>query len=289
MTRIHTRLAFVAVALLPFVAAQGGDAPAPYDCERITVDGHAYNISAFKPTTFTIKGEPKDEHPSKIRVDYQLNPCQAIVIPEGEAKSHCKANAWVCQDTKLVPEEGDPKTLFLRTIAGSAPANDGQPARDVAPSVARADKIEDVKELPWNLTLKGGNINGQDQSAVITFICDMAVTDEKAGPTLIKYENGVVYFSWKSSVACPREIQLPTSEGMSGFGVFMTVLIVFGLIYLVLGAIYNRQVYGARGLDMLPNIGFWKDFPSLVVDVVRHVWDSVTGRHSSRGGAYVSV
>ncbi|KAG0371177.1 hypothetical protein BGZ54_009536 [Gamsiella multidivaricata] len=246
MTRIHTRLAFVAVALLPFVAAQGGDAPAPYDCERITVDGHAYNISAFKPTTFTIKGEPKDEHPSKIRVDYQLNPC-------------------------------------------SAPANDGQPARDVAPSVARADKIEDVKELPWNLTLKGGNINGQDQSAVITFICDMAVTDEKAGPTLIKYENGVVYFSWKSSVACPREIQLPTSEGMSGFGVFMTVLIVFGLIYLVLGAIYNRQVYGARGLDMLPNIGFWKDFPSLVVDVVRHVWDSVTGRHSSRGGAYVSV
>lgn len=42
---------------------------------------------------------------------------------------------------------------------------------------------------------------------------------------------------------------------MSGFSVFMTVLFVFAVIYVVLGAVYNHQVYGAKGLDLLPNLG----------------------------------
>ncbi|KAI8601179.1 autophagy-related protein 27 [Dissophora ornata] len=291
MSRIHSRLAivaFAALAALASIAAQG-DTPAQYDCGNISVDGNIYDISALKPTTFTITGEPKVEHPSKIRVDYKLNPCQAIVVPDGGENTNCKAGAWVCQETKVIPAEGDPQTIFLRTIAGSAPAADGTPAREVAPSVARAEKLEDVKELPWNLTLKGGNIDGQDQSAVITFICDMAITDDKAGPTLTKYENGIAFFSWKSSVACPKLTQLPVAEeGMGGFSIFLTVLAVFGLVYVVAGAVYKHKVYHATGLDLLPNIDFWRDFPGLVMDVTRHVWESVTGRHTS-GHGYVSV
>ncbi|KAF8933179.1 hypothetical protein BGZ58_006522 [Dissophora ornata] len=259
MSRIHSRLAivaFAALAALASIAAQG-DTPAQYDCGNISVDGNIYDISALKPTTFTITGEPKVEHPSKIRVDYKLNPCQAIVVPDGGENTNCKAGAWVCQETKVIPAEGDPQTIFLRTIAGSAPAADGTPAREVAPSVARAEKLEDVKELPWNLTLKGGNIDGQDQSAVITFICDMAI--------------------------------LPVAEeGMGGFSIFLTVLAVFGLVYVVAGAVYKHKVYHATGLDLLPNIDFWRDFPGLVMDVTRHVWESVTGRHTS-GHGYVSV
>ncbi|KAF9174987.1 hypothetical protein BGX20_008831 [Mortierella sp. AD010] len=264
MTRIVSHLAIVAItAITALHSVATAQADTTYDCEKISVDGNNYNISAFKATTYTLEGEPKVEYPSKIRVDYQLNPCQAIVVPEGEANSHCQAGAWVCQDVKLVPPEGDPSTIFLRTIAGSAPATDTSPAREVAPSVALAEKLEDVKELPWNLTLKGGNIDGQDQSAIITFICDMAVVRQQQTPA-------------------------PVSEGMSSFGVFMTVLTVLGLIYLVAGAVYNHKVYGARGLDLLPNIDFWRDFPSLVADVVRHIWNSVTGRVTNSRG-YVSV
>ncbi|KAI1300729.1 hypothetical protein EDD11_005952, partial [Mortierella claussenii] len=291
MTRFHTRLAVAVVAAIATIqtaALAQGETPAAYDCENISVEGHAYNISVFKSTTFTITGVPKDDHPNRIRVDYQLNPCQAIVIPEGEAKTHCKAGTWVCQDTKLIPEEGNPTTAFLRTIAGSAPATDNTPERTVSPTVSRAEKIDDVKELPWNLTLKGGIIDGQDQFAIITFICDMAVTDDKVGPNLTKYENGIVYFSWKSGHACPKTIVVPSNEGMGGFSVFLTILAVFGMMYIILGALYNRKVYGATGLDLLPHIDFWRDFPSLVVDVVRHVWDSVTAR-ATRGTGYVSV
>ncbi|KAF9917110.1 hypothetical protein BX616_001931 [Lobosporangium transversale] len=280
MTQFYFRLAIATLAVvvtLQSTANAQGETPAPYDCANISLEGHTYNISAFKANTYTIKGEVREEHPNKIRVDYELNPCQAIAFPEGEAKSHCKAGTWVCQDTKLVRDEGEPITVTLRPIA-----------RDVAPTVVRAEKIEDVKELPWNLTLRGGNIDGQNQSATITFICDMAVTDETVGPTLTKYENGVVYFSWKSGHACPQQIQVPTTEGMGGFRTFLTVLSIFALIYLIAGAAYNHKVYGATGVDMIPHVDFWRDFPNLVVDVVRHVWDSVTGRFTSSRG-YVSV
>jgi hypothetical protein len=39
----------------------------------------------------------------------------------------------------------------LRTIAGSAPATDNTPARDVAPSVVRAAQIENVKECKYHV------------------------------------------------------------------------------------------------------------------------------------------
>ncbi|KAG0056785.1 hypothetical protein BGZ83_003403 [Gryganskiella cystojenkinii] len=293
MTRARisaTAIILAAVLLSVAVADPTPAPPPPFDCSKIDVDGHEYDISAFKPNTYTVKGEPYTRHPNKFRDDYTLNPCQAITIPEGQEKTHCIAGTWVCRDTKLVPAEGEPYTTVLEPIAGAVAAGDNTPAREVAPAAVRADRLDNVKELPWNLTLKGGDISGTAQSAVITFICDTTVTDDKVGPAFSSYQENVAYFSWKSNSACARKIPLPIQEGMSGFGVFMTILLVFGIIYVVAGAVYNHQVYGAKGLDLLPNLDFWRDFPSLVVDVVRHVWNSVTGRSSSSSrGGYVSV
>ncbi|KAK3805497.1 MAG: autophagy-related protein 27 [Benniella sp.] len=290
MARINSRLTLASLAALALLSATAAQDSPAYNCEDINVEGSIYNIGVFKPTTFTVKGEPEDWHPSKVRVDYQLNPCQAIDIPSGEEKTHCPAGTWVCQDTKLVEGEGEPKTLFLQPVAGSAPATDKAPAREVSPLVARANKLDDVKELPWNLTLKGGFVNRQEQSAVITFICDMAITDEKAGPTLTAYDSGIAHFSWKTSYACPKLQPLPVSEGMSGFGVFLRIVAIVAAFYLIAGAAYNHYVYGAKGLDLIPNIDFWRDFPYLVGSVTRHIWDSVTGRSTSRGGTgYVAV
>ncbi|KAF9919904.1 hypothetical protein FBU30_010379 [Linnemannia zychae] len=284
-TAIFAALAIISTFLVSSnVSAQ--DAPVPYDCSKIAIGGNSYDISALKKT-YLVKGEPKAQHPNKIRVDYSVNPCQAITIPEGEAKTHCLSGTWVCQDTKVIFDDSEPKTVTLQPIAGNAPATENVPAREVSPNAVLADKIENIQEQPWNLTLKGGLISGQDQSAVITFICDTTATDENISPTFTGYQNGVASFSWKTKSACAVQRQLPVKESMSGFSVFLTVLLSFGLVYLVLGAIYNHQVYGAKGLDLIPHRDFWRDFPSLVVDVVHHIWDSVTGR--SRGGGYVSV
>ncbi|KAF9949010.1 hypothetical protein BGZ72_009138 [Mortierella alpina] len=259
MTPTSTRLAagfsLALASLIALAAAQADTAPPAFDCAKITIDKISYDISSLKDSTITVQGTPKEEHPSTIRVDYTVNPCQAIPIPDGELKTHCKAGAWVCQDTKVI-EDDKPKTLFLKTIAGSSAATDTTPARDVAPTVARTAGSENDKDLPWSLTLKGGNIDGRDQSAVINFVCDRSVTDAKQGLALDKYESDVVHFTWKTSFACAsKDIELPTSEGMSGFRVFLTVFGVLGFIYIVAGAAYNYKTYGARGLDLLPNLG----------------------------------
>ncbi|KAG0236088.1 hypothetical protein BGW41_000562 [Actinomortierella wolfii] len=172
-------------------------------------------------------------------------------------------------------------------MAGEAPATDKTPARTVSPTTALAAKPENAKEDPWTLTLKGGLVANKTQSTVIKFTCNPDKTEDT--PVFESYtdgETGVATFTWESSHVCPKQISNPPSEGMGGFGVFFTILFVFGAIYLVLGAIYNHQVYGAKGLDLLPNLEFWRDFPGLVKDVFYHVWDSVTGR-GNRG--YMSV
>ena len=97
-------------------------------------------------STYTVVGAVRTGHPNKLREDYTLNPCQAIQIPDGQEKKNCVAGTWVCQDAKIVPEEGDPITYSFNPIAGSVAADDKVPARDVAPMTARAAKIDDVKE-----------------------------------------------------------------------------------------------------------------------------------------------
>eukprot|EP00403_Amphidinium_massartii_P011699 CAMPEP_0178415698 /NCGR_PEP_ID=MMETSP0689_2-20121128/23684_1 /TAXON_ID=160604 /ORGANISM="Amphidinium massartii, Strain CS-259" /LENGTH=343 /DNA_ID=CAMNT_0020037023 /DNA_START=179 /DNA_END=1210 /DNA_ORIENTATION=- len=47
-------------------------------------------------------------------------------------------------------------------------------------------------------------------------------------------------------------------------------IIWIALIYLGIGVTYKHQVLGARGLDMIPHVGFWMEFPGLVVDGMRY-------------------
>ncbi|KAF9423046.1 hypothetical protein BGZ94_008414 [Podila epigama] len=280
LTRISTLcLAVISLATI---------ATAAYDCTDIKIESNTYNLGALKPIAYTVTGEKVVVRPATIREDYHINPCQALIIPEGKENESCLKDTWVCRDTKRI--DGDKvETLFLEPIAGSAPATDKTPARNVEPLATKADKLQDIKDLPWTLTLHGGvDRNQNNQSAVITFICDRSVTDVNALPTLTSSADGVVKFNWKTVHACPVHTELETAPGMSSFGIFMTALFIFGLIYLILGALYNHQVYGAKGLDLLPNLDFWRDFPGLVADVARHVWDSATGRATNSRG-YVSV
>jgi len=46
----------------------------------------------------------------------------------------------------------------------------------------------------------------------------------------------------------------------------MRGIVLFGLLYLGLGSFIKYQALGARGMDMIPHIGFWVDYPVLVND-----------------------
>lgn len=45
-------------------------------------------------------------------------------------------------------------------------------------------------------------------------------------------------------------------------------IVLVGLLYLAVGSAIKYQSMGARGIDMIPHLGFWMDFPGLVKDGV---------------------
>ena len=44
-------------------------------------------------------------------------------------------------------------------------------------------------------------------------------------------------------------------EGMSGIGIFFTLILVLAAVYFIGGAFYNFKMYNARGLDLIPHRG----------------------------------
>jgi hypothetical protein len=58
-------------------------------------------------------------------------------------------------------------------------------------------------------------------------------------------------------------------EHITNYGVATELLrgvILIAIAYLVIGCAYKYQAEGARGLSMIPHIGFWKEYPRLVAD-----------------------
>lgn len=45
------------------------------------------------------------------------------------------------------------------------------------------------------------------------------------------------------------------SKGMSGIGIFFTIVLVLAAVYFIGGAFYNFKVYNARGRDLVPHLG----------------------------------
>ncbi|XP_060522055.1 uncharacterized protein LOC132699400 [Cylas formicarius] len=66
-----------------------------------------------------------------------------------------------------------------------------------------------------------------------------------------------------SEQACLKSVG---SSGLSIGSIFLILLFVFGAIYLVGGCLIMHFVRGARGIEIIPNIDFWRSIPGLVKD-----------------------
>jgi len=66
-------------------------------------------------------------------------------------------------------------------------------------------------------------------------------------------------------------------------------IIMIGIVYLGAGCFYKYQSMGATGMDMIPHLGFWREYPSLVVDGVKYAIVLVSAYiPGSDGGRYSS-
>ena len=60
--------------------------------------------------------------------------------------------------------------------------------------------------------------------------------------------------------------------GLSGGDVFLLIFFLGGALYVGVGMLYNYKRHNAQGWDMVPNIAFWRELPSLIKDGFRYVF-----------------
>ena len=84
-------------------------------------------------------------------------------------------------------------------------------------------------------------------------------------------------FEWSNPIACPG------AGGGGGEG-FLLFLLIATLSYLAIGIAFMYFAKGARGIEVIPNLAFWQEFPSLVRDGCRFTVAKVKGL-AGRGGA----
>jgi len=97
---------------------------------------------------------------------------------------------------------------------------------------------------------------------------------------------------WEKEVAS----SLNTLEHLDQKGKFTTtfrVVVLWLLVYLIGGSAYKYQAMGARGLEMVPHIGFWQEYPALVADGIKYLPILLAGFFAGngmggRGGGFAS-
>lgn len=120
----------------------------------------------------------------------------------------------------------------------------------------------------------GQNVIAQYQSfdgtrkTFVTLVCDNKATT----PTLnVEGEKETTqYFMTMTSVqACA--VPSPStydesSEGLSGGSVLLIIFFVLLFVYMAAGIAFNKFRHEAKGLELLPNLGFWSKLPGLIRD-----------------------
>mmetsp|Transcript_33750 Transcript_33750/g.94987 ORF Transcript_33750/g.94987 Transcript_33750/m.94987 type:complete len:256 (+) Transcript_33750:165-932(+) len=86
---------------------------------------------------------------------------------------------------------------------------------------------------------------------------------------------------------CPGNGGGGGSGGIPGGAVFIIILVCVLVIYICGGVGYNYYK-GNRGVELVPNLEFWKDLPYLLKDGVMFIVNTATGKSGSYGGSTAS-
>jgi len=118
------------------------------------------------------------------------------------------------------------------------------------------------------------------RKAKISFMCDASTESnlyqvQSDHPDICQYE-----FDWRTKYACKG--MAPGSNpngGLTGGAWFLIILFAIVLpVYIIGGVVYNIKVKSATGVEVIPNIAFWKDFPSLIKEGCTFTFGKICGR-----------
>ena len=113
--------------------------------------------------------------------------------------------------------------------------------------------------------------------------CNEAISKYKVGKVV--YDPALwckLEVTIESKHACAKAVEpKPITIGGDGIGggwIFLTVLAVGFILYLTGGIVYKRSVKGAAGIEMIPNVDFWREFFASVSEGGIIVWYAMTCR-----------
>jgi len=97
-------------------------------------------------------------------------------------------------------------------------------------------------------------------------------------PMQVATQQGQCWFNFTviTSLACGGGGP-SSSHGLSGGWVFIIILSVVVPLYVAVGCVYKAKKLGASGIEMCPNIEFWRDLPSLLKDGIKFTWAKLRG------------
>jgi len=86
-------------------------------------------------------------------------------------------------------------------------------------------------------------------------------------------------FAWTSQYVCPTKKGGDggggdDDSGISGGWIFIFIILGIFFLYFVIGLLVKKFAFGAEGIDIIPNVTFWKALPGLVVDGHKFVFGS---------------
>ncbi|CAO0795627.1 unnamed protein product [Mucor circinelloides] len=247
---------------------------------------------------FTISHDEKTP-PTVTTTEVQVNLCDSLPVPSENAQDFCGKDSLICR--RIIHTKGETKSVdYIQTMAENKDNTEFKPIKPEDDATKSG--------YQYILSLNGGTWADKVQSAQVFLECDESGSKDKpSDPTVVSYNNNVLTLQWKTAFACaskagekkpddgkkttpPPPPSNPENEkkGMSGIGIFFTIVFVLAAVYFVGGAFYNFKMYNARGLDLIPHREFWFDLPYLIRDLFAHVVDSVMSRRRGTGG-YVAV
>ncbi|XP_059161705.1 uncharacterized protein LOC131944860 isoform X2 [Physella acuta] len=114
-----------------------------------------------------------------------------------------------------------------------------------------------------NFTLKNTfGTNTDTRTSLLTIVCSSKQDEfifEKEDPT------NTYHFTLNTRFACPSS---KSSSGLSVGSILVILFFVFILVYLIGGVLFLKYVRKAQGAEVIPNVEFWKELPSLIKDGV---------------------
>ncbi|KAI8372764.1 autophagy-related protein 27 [Radiomyces spectabilis] len=272
-------------------------------CERgfKPVPGSDYTLDMSKLNKEFRVSQELSTPPTVTTTVVELNICDELTRPDNAGNDYCEKGAYACRRI-LNKKNDDVRVIEVQHIAGNIGSGKLDPELTLMADKDGKTETDLSKDgVSYALVLKGGKVRDQPQSAIITLECASSQNpkDDPPSPSVTYYGNNLLSLHWKTVFACatPPGKDLPDNGGnndqpnqggMSGAGIFFTVVGSLIAFYFVAGVLYNFKVYNARGADLIPHRDFWLDLPYLIRDLIAHVVDSIMSRRRGSGG-YVAV